>query len=261
MKFSRRSFMKVNVVAVVAAVVGFSVSGVVRVVVGQQEVIKWDKASCRFCGIGCGVLVGTQQGRVVVCQGDSDVSVNRGLNCIKGYFLFKIMYGKDRLTQSLLRMKNGKYDKEGEFILIIWDQVFDVMEEKFKIVLKEKGSESIGMFGFGQWIIWEGYVAFKLFKAGFRSNNIDSNARYCMASVVVGFMRIFGMDESMGCYDDIEQVDAFVLWGVNMAEMYSIFWSRIINRRFFNQNVIVAVFFIYQYRSFELADNGIIFTS
>lgn len=34
MKFSRRSFMKVNVVAVVAAVVGFSVSGVVRVVVG-----------------------------------------------------------------------------------------------------------------------------------------------------------------------------------------------------------------------------------
>ena len=60
-------------------------------------------------------LVGTKDGRVVATQGDPDAPVNRGLNCIKGYFLSKIMYGKDRLTQPLLRMSNGEYDKEGEF--------------------------------------------------------------------------------------------------------------------------------------------------
>ena len=240
MKLSRRSFMKANAVAAAAAAAGLSVPGVARAVVGQQEAIKWDKAPCRFCGTGCGVLVGTQQGRVVACQGDPDAPVNRGLNCIKGYFLPKIMYGKDRLTQPLLRMKNGKYDKEGEFTPITWDQAFDVMEEKFKTALKEKGPESIGMFGSGQWTIWEGYAASKLFKAGFRSNNIDPNARHCMASAVVGFMRTFGMDEPMGCYDDIEQADAFVLWGANMAEMHPILWSRITNRRLSNQNVTVA---------------------
>ncbi len=138
MKLSRRSFMKANAVAAAAAAAGLSVPGVARAVVGQQEAIKWDKAPCRFCGTGCGVLVGTQQGRVVACQGDPDAPVNRGLNCIKGYFLPKIMYGKDRLTQPLLRMKNGKYDKEGEFTPITWDQAFDVMEEKFKTALKEK---------------------------------------------------------------------------------------------------------------------------
>jgi len=180
---------------------------------------------------------------VVACQGDPDAPVNRGLNCIKGYFLPKIMYGKDRLTQPLLRMKNGQYDKEGEFTPITWDQAFDVMEEKFKTALKEKGPESIGMFGSGQWTIWEGYAASKLFKAGFRSNNIDPNARHCMASAVVGFMRTFGMDEPMGCYDDIEQADAFVLWGANMAEMHPILWSRITNRRLSNQNVTVAGIF------------------
>ncbi|HCP1521854.1 TPA: periplasmic nitrate reductase subunit alpha [Escherichia coli] len=260
MKLSRRSFMKANAVAAAAAAAGLSVPGVARAVVGQQEAIKWDKAPCRFCGTGCGILVGTQQGRVVACQGDPDAPVNRGLNCIKGYFLPKIMYGKDRLTQPLLRMKNGKYDKEGEFTPITWDQAFDVMEEKFKTALKEKGPESIGMFGSGQWTIWEGYAASKLFKAGFRSNNIDPNARHCMASAVVGFMRTFGMDEPMGCYDDIEQADAFVLWGANMAEMHPILWSRITNRRLSNQNVTVAVLSTYQHRSFELADNGIIFT-
>ncbi|EIQ74478.1 tat (twin-arginine translocation) pathway signal sequence domain protein [Shigella flexneri 1235-66] len=112
MKLSRRSFMKANAVAAAAAAAGLSVPGVARAVVGQQEAIKWDKAPCRFCGTGCGVLVGTQQGRVVACQGDPDAPVNRGLNCIKGYFLPKIMYGKDRLTQPLLRMKNGNMTKK-----------------------------------------------------------------------------------------------------------------------------------------------------
>ena len=64
------------------------------------------------------------------------------------------------------------------------------------------------MFGSGQWTIWEGYAAIKLMKAGFRSNNLDPNARHCMASAAAGFMRTFGVDEPMGCYDDIEAADA-----------------------------------------------------
>jgi nitrate reductase NapA len=64
---------------------------------------------------GCGVLVGVKDGRVVATQGDPDAPVNKGLNCVKGYFLSKIMYGKDRLTRRLLRMKDGKFDKNGEF--------------------------------------------------------------------------------------------------------------------------------------------------
>ncbi|MFV9778905.1 twin-arginine translocation signal domain-containing protein, partial [Salmonella enterica] len=69
MKLSRRSFMKANAVAAAAAAAGLSVPGVARAVVGQQEAIKWDKAPCRFCGTGCGVLVGTQQGRGVASPG------------------------------------------------------------------------------------------------------------------------------------------------------------------------------------------------
>ena len=66
----------------------------------------------------------------------------------------------------------------------------------------------------------EGYAKVKLWKAGFRSNTIDPNARHCMATAAVAFMRTFGMDEPMGCYNDIEKTDAFVLWGSNMAEMH-----------------------------------------
>jgi nitrate reductase (cytochrome) len=93
-------------------------------------------------------------------QGDPDSPVNRGLNCIKGYFLSKIMYGEDRLTQPLLRKRNGKYDKNGEFEPVSWDEAFDVMAEKWKACCATRGrARARGMFGSGQWTIWEGYAA------------------------------------------------------------------------------------------------------
>ena len=108
----------------------------VKNVVAAESEIKWDKGVCRFCGTGCAVLVGTKDGRVVASQGDPDAEVNRGLNCIKGYFLPKIMYGKDRLTQPLLRMTNGKFDKNGDFAPVSWDFAFKTMAEKFKEAFK-----------------------------------------------------------------------------------------------------------------------------
>jgi nitrate reductase NapA len=157
-------------------------------------------------------------------------------------------------------MKDGKYDKNGDFEPVSWDTAFDVMAEKWKAALKSKGPTSVGMFGSGQWTVMEGYAASKLMKAGFRSNNIDPNARHCMASAVGGFMRSFGIDEPMGCYDDFENADAFVLWGSNMAEMHPILWTRLTDHRLSNPHVRVHVMSTYYHRSFELADNGMIFT-
>lgn len=169
------------------------------------------------------------------------------------------MYGQDRLTQPLLRMKDGKYHKDGEFTPVSWDVAFDTMAEKWKASLEKKGPTSVGMFGSGQWTVMEGYAAAKMMKAGFRSNNIDPNARHCMASAVVGFMRAFGIDEPMGCYDDFENADAFVLWGSNMAEMHPVLWTRITDRRLSHPHVRVNVLSTYYHRSFELADHGYIF--
>lgn len=258
MSLSRRDFMKANAAMAAATAAGLTIP--VKNVVAAESEIKWDKAVCRFCGTGCAVLVGTKDGRVVASQGDPDAEVNRGLNCIKGYFLPKIMYGKDRLTQPMLRMTNGKFDKNGDFVPVSWDVAFKTMAEKFKEAFKQHGQNAVGMFSSGQSTIWEGYAKNKLWKAGFRSNNVDPNARHCMASAAVAFMRTFGMDEPMGCYDDIEQAEAFVLWGSNMAEMHPILWSRITDRRISNPDVKVAVLSTFEHRSFELADHGLVFT-
>ncbi len=259
MSITRRDFIKNN-----AAVAAAGVAGVTLPVANAAEVsekddgIRWDKAACRFCGTGCSVLIGVKNGKMVANQGDPDAPVNKGLNCIKGYFLTKIMYGKDRLTQPLLRKKDGKYDKNGDFTPVSWDEAFKTMAAKW-IEARKKGPKGVGMFGSGQWTIWEGYAAQKLLKAGFRSNSLEPNARHCMASAVGAFMRGFGIDEPMGCYDDMELADTFVLWGSNMAEMHPVLWSRITDTRLTKKDCEVHVLSTFKHRSFELSDNDIIF--
>ncbi|APV52039.1 nitrate reductase catalytic subunit [Betaproteobacteria bacterium GR16-43] len=262
MTTTRREFIRDTAVAVAASAAGLPAGAQTAsnvITDSAQAGTRWHKAPCRFCGTGCGVTVAVKNNRVIATLGDEKAEVNRGLNCVKGYFLSKIMYGEDRLQKPMLRMKDGKYDKNGTFTPITWEKAFDIMAEKCKAALKAKGPTSIGMFGSGQWTVWEGYAANKLFKAGFRSNNIDPNARHCMASAVVGFMRTFGMDEPMGCYDDIEAADAFVLWGSNMAEMHPILWTRITDRRLANPGVKVCVMSVFEHRSYDLADIPIIF--
>jgi nitrate reductase (cytochrome) len=260
MKLTRRDFIKTNAIAATAAVAGISIPGLqTALAAAEGDEVRWDKAACRYCGTGCGVLVGSRDGRIVATQGDPDAPVNKGLNCIKGYFLSKIGYGEDRLTQPLLRMTDGKYDKNGRFTPVSWDQAFAIMAEKWKAALAKNGANGVGMMASGQWTVWEGYAASKFMKAGLRSNNIDPNARHCMASAVAGFMRTFGMDEPMGVYDDLEHADAFVLWGANMAEMHPILWSRLTDRRLSAPHVKVAVLSTFRNRCFDLADIPMVF--
>ncbi|MFC3569280.1 periplasmic nitrate reductase subunit alpha [Paracoccus simplex] len=261
MSISRRDLLKAQAAGVAALAANIPLAAPAQPVPGGVESLQitWSKAPCRFCGTGCGVMVGVKEGRVIATHGDLLAEVNRGLNCVKGYFLSKIMYGADRLTQPLLRKKDGVYAKDGEFTPVSWEEAFDIMAAQAKRVLADKGPTALGMFGSGQWTIFEGYAATKLMRAGFRSNNLDPNARHCMASAAYGFMRTFGMDEPMGCYDDFEAADAFVLWGSNMAEMHPILWTRVTDRRLGHPHVKVAVLSTFTHRSSDLADIPIVF--
>ncbi|MBW9265477.1 MAG: nitrate reductase catalytic subunit NapA [Candidatus Thiodiazotropha sp. (ex. Lucinisca nassula)] len=259
MKLTRRDFIKSNAVAAAASVAGVTLPVSQTVAADADDGIRWDKAACRYCGTGCSVLMGVKDGKVVASQGDPDAPVNKGLNCIKGYFLPKILYGEDRLTKPLLRKTNGKYDKNGKFEAVSWEEAFKTMAEKWVAARKAKGPKGVGMFGSGQWTVWEGYAAQKLLKAGFRSNSLEPNARHCMASAVGAFMRAFGIDEPMGCYDDLEHADVFVLWGANMAEMHPILWSRLTDTRLTKPGCEVHVLSTFEHRCYELADNGMVF--
>src|SRR5262245_47631337 len=145
--------------------------------------IQWDKAPCRFCGTGCHVQVGVKDDRVVAIAGDVQAEVNRGLLCVKGYHVAKILYGADRLTQPLLR-RGDRYEPVG------WDEAIDTIARRILAA-----PDRFGFYGSGQWTIGEGCAANKFMKAGLGSNQIDGNPRLCMSSAVTGFLSCYGVDE------------------------------------------------------------------
>lgn len=191
---------------------------------GLDPRLSWTKAPCRFCGVGCGVMVGVKEGKVLAVAGDELSPVNRGLLCIKGYSLPGVLYGEDRLTHPLIRT-NGTLKQAS------WDEALSLIAARFQETLAAHGPTAVAMYGSGQWTLSDGYVASKWFRAGMGSNNVEANARLCMASAVTGFITSFGLDEPMGNYDDLEAADVLVLWGNNMAEMHPVLFSRILESR------------------------------
>ena len=95
MEESRREFLKASAAGAAAAAVGMVLPAEVEAASKAGESgWRWDKGVCRFCGTGCGVMVATQNDKIIAVKGDPAAPVNKGLNCIKGYFLPKSCTGQ-----------------------------------------------------------------------------------------------------------------------------------------------------------------------
>lgn len=233
MDISRRAFIKSTAVAMaMAAAAGASVTGCAPKKNDplNGDAVKTTLAVCRFCGCGCGVIVESMRGKVVSVYGDPENDSNRGLNCVKGYYLSKVLYGEGRLTTPLIRDDNSTKGTEDGFREATWEEALDLVASKLRETWKADKSR-LAFWGSGQQPILEGYATAKFWKAGLRSNNIDPNARLCMASAVVGFMNVFQTDEPAGCYADIDHADVFITWGANMAEAHPMLYSRLMARK------------------------------
>ncbi|MEX0360631.1 MAG: twin-arginine translocation signal domain-containing protein, partial [Allomuricauda sp.] len=104
----RRSFLKKMAMASAMAAAASMFPGIMFAAEQEEGIssnakLDWKKAPCRFCGVGCGVLVGTENGKAVAVKGDPNSSVNKGLCCVKGYHSIMALYGKDRLTHPLVK--------------------------------------------------------------------------------------------------------------------------------------------------------------
>ena len=214
--------------------------------------IAWKKTPCRFCGVGCGLLVGVAEGRAVAVKGDPASTVNKGLACVKGYHSVQALYGSDRLQKALVR-------RNGQMVEVPIQEALDLVAAKMRETIDTHGKGAVSIYGSGQWTIPDGYVASKLFKGAIGTNNVEANARLCMASAVTGFLTSFGLDEPMGCYEDIDHADTFITWGNNMAEMHPVLFSRVLDRRLKNPDTLVIDFATRTTRTSHAADKSILF--
>lgn len=253
---NRRKFLKKMAAASALSVAATMFPGIVFAEEQNNNLpegpIEWKKTPCRFCGVGCGVMIGLQDKKAIAVKGDPDSPVNKGLCCVKGYHSVMMLYAKDRLTKPLVR-KNGK------LVETSMEEALDLVASKMSSTIKDHGKDAVSMYGSGQWTIPDGYVASKFMKGAIGTNNLEANARLCMASAVTGFLTSFGMDEPMGCYEDIDHANVFVLWGNNMAEMHPVLFSRMLDQRLKRENVKIIDLTTRVTRTASASDKSILF--
>lgn len=207
----------------------------------------WVKTVCRYCGVGCGMMAAVKEGKLVGVKGDELNPVNKGLLCVKAFYLHKYMNAPDRLTTPLIR-KGEKLEPA------TWDEALDLVATKFKEIMAADGSDALAFYGSGQCLAEETYLYNKLFKGCIGTNNVEGNPRTCMASAVAGFAQTFGKDEPMGTYDDFDLADYYFVIGANMAECHPVLYSRITDRKAANSNIKLIVADPRRHRMHDVAD-------
>jgi anaerobic selenocysteine-containing dehydrogenase len=181
----------------------------------QKLADQWIKTTCGYCSVGCGMLLGARDGKVVTSRGDPNHPVNRGKLCPKGLAEHYVLEAENRARYPLLRGKDG-------FGRVSWNDALGRMAAEFRRVTATHGPGSIGVISTGQLVTEEFYTLGKLVQLGLRTPNYDGNTTLCMATAVSGYKRSFGSDGPPGAYDDLANADVILLIGANIAENHPI---------------------------------------
>lgn len=174
------------------------------------------RTTCPYCGVGCGLLASRDgDGRVTV-KGDPDHPANFGRLCTKGSALGETTGLEGRLLSPQINYREAS-----------WEEAISRVATAFSDAIRDHGPDSVAIYGSGQLLTEDYYVANKFMKGFVGSANIDTNSRLCMASTVAGHKRAFGSDTVPGTYEDLEKADLVVLVGSNLAWCHPVLYQRL----------------------------------
>ena len=191
------------------------------------------RAQCPYCGVGCGLelkpsepATGPETGPGSwSVRGDRQHPSSLGQVCIKGATVAETL-DHNRLVQPQWRERLDQ-----PFRPIDWEQAFAILINQIQHTLASSGPSGLAMYGSGQFLTEDYYVANKLFKGALGSNNFDANSRLCMSSAVSGYARSLGSDGPPCCYDDLDLADLVVLIGTNTADCHPVLFQRLLKRK------------------------------
>jgi len=198
--------------------------------------IKHTKSTCCYCGVGCGVIISSENEKIIDVKGDPNHPANFGRLCTKGATLHlsakldnRALYPEMRLSRDMPRKR------------VSWDASLDHLAEKFAQTIEKHGPNSVAFYISGQLLTEDYYVFNKLAKGLIGTNNVDTNSRLCMSSAVTGYKATLGADSPPACYEDIDHAGCLFIAGSNTAFAHPIIFRRIEDAKAKNPNLKIIV--------------------
>ncbi len=128
------------------------------------------RTTCPYCGVGCQLWLHEKNGRIVKVTGVENGAPNKGRLCVKGRFGYDFIYSEERLKTPLIK-ENGNFREAS------WDEALDLVAGKFKEIIEQDGPDALAGVSCARSINEDSYQMQKLFRAVFKTNNIDHFAR------------------------------------------------------------------------------------
>ncbi len=103
-KISRRQLFKLGGAASTVLAAGGALPASASVV--PRAKVRWMEETatiCPYCAVGCSMIVGMNDGKVVNIEGDPDHPINRGSLCSKGSSLNQLVNSNQRITKPMYR--------------------------------------------------------------------------------------------------------------------------------------------------------------
>ncbi|ADG74667.1 molybdopterin oxidoreductase [Cellulomonas flavigena DSM 20109] len=181
---------------------------------------------CSYCGVGCGIVLDVgDDGTVRRASGDRAHPSNAGRLCTKGATSATMLAAGGRVTTALVRTERGT-----EPVPVDVDTAIADVARRLREILDRHGPDALALYVSGQMSIEAQYLANKLAKGFWRTNQIESNSRLCMASAGTGYKLSLGSDGPPGSYDDLDHADVFLVVGANMADCHPVLFLRLLDR-------------------------------
>jgi len=199
------------------------------------------RSTCPYCGVGCGVLIQSDGGRITGVRGDPAHPANLGRLCSKGSSLHLTasvqVSRQTRLLQPMQRLTRAAAPHG-----VTWETALSHVSQRFSDIIRTHGPDAVGFYVSGQLLTEDYYVFNKLAKGLIGTNNIDTNSRLCMSSAVAGYKKTLGADAPPACYDDVQHAQTLFVVGSNTAYAHPILFRRMEDARRANpaQKMIVV---------------------
>jgi formate dehydrogenase alpha subunit len=184
--------------------------------------------TCPYCGVGCNLELHIKDDYVYKVTSPFDAVVNQGNLCVKGRFGYDFVYNKDRVTTPLIRKtaqapgaRTQAFDRD-QWREVSWDEALDYTAGRLVEIFKRDGADAMAVYCCAKATNEDNYLLQKLFRALFRSNNVDHCTRLCHAGSVVALQMAIGSSAMSNTAAEVIHSDVFLVTGSNTAETHPI---------------------------------------
>jgi formate dehydrogenase major subunit len=190
----------------------------------SPSTLKYVPTTCPYCGVGCGLNLVVNDGKLVGVEPYKRSPVNEGKLCPKGACCWESVQQPDRLTKPLIK-KGEKFEEAS------WDEALDLIASKFKETSDKFGPKSLGFQVSCRTVNEDCYAMQKWARVAFKTNNIDNCARICHGPSVAGLSLSFGSGAATNPFEDVLNSDLIVMWGSNAVEAHPLAARRIMQAK------------------------------